>query len=233
MSTLFDSLFRRNHHNYQLPKNADIPPQSKVGVTATPPITTSPTDTSESKQTMNSGSNGFLSIKFLYQNPIGRQLTKERLGRAKYAGIWYAKDDPHLDRDPQLEEYITSIPNALRYRGLLLQGYLVYAKVLRAIEAFEVRPDDVWLITYPKSGTTWTEEILSLIRAKGDVKAVGKKLIHERVPHLEVGKPLGHVRWLKNLPGPRLLATHLPLEYIPAQLRATKAKVRVGGESSS
>src|SRR5699024_9182489 len=94
----------------------------------------------------------FMSIKFLYQNPIGRQLTKERLSKNKYAGIWHAKDDPHLDRDPQLEEYIHSIPNALRYRGLLLQGYLVYAKVLRQIEHFEVRRDDVWLITYPKSG---------------------------------------------------------------------------------
>lgn len=166
-----------------------------------------------------------MSIKFLYQNPIGRQLTKERLGKAKYAGIWYAKDDPHLDRDPQLEEYITSIPNALRYRGLLLQGYLVYAKVLRAIETFEVRPDDVWLCTYPKSGTTWCEEILSLIREKGNVEAVNKTLLAKRVPHLEVGKPLGHISWLKSINGPRLLATHLPVEHIPAQLRATKAKV--------
>lgn len=169
----------------------------------------------------------FMSIKFLYQNPIGRQLTKERLGgKNKYSGIWYAKDDPHLDRDPQLEEYIHSIPNALRYRGLLLQGYLVYAKVLRAIENFDVRSDDVWLATYPKSGTTWTEEILSLIRFDGDVEANNKTLLAKRVPHLEVGKPLGHIKWLKSIQAPRLLATHLPVEHIPAQLRATKAKVR-------
>src|SRR5699024_1892802 len=143
----------------------------------------------------NSKPRHFMLIKFLYQNPIGRQLTRERLGKNdKYAGIWYAKDDPHLDRDPQLEEYIKSIPNALRYRGLLLQGYLVYAKVLRAIESSEVRPDDVWLVTYPKSGTTWTEEILSLIRTDGDVAVNNKTLLAERVPHLEVGKPIGHIK---------------------------------------
>ena len=173
----------------------------------------------------------FMSIKFLYKNPIGRQFTKEHLPRDKDGDcdIWRARDDPHLDRDPQLQKYILSIPDAVRFRGLLLQGYLVYAKVLRQIEQFHIRHTDVWLVTYPKSGTTWTEEILSLIQADGDVSVSNSKLLVKRVPHLEVGAPLGHIKWLKNIPAPRLLATHLPIEYIPAQLRnqTTKAKVSV------
>ena len=173
----------------------------------------------------NSKMNQFISIKFLYKNPIGRQLTVERFHRSEQSEICRAKDDPSLNNDPQLYEYINSIPNAIRWRGLLLQGYLVYGKVLKQIEQFEIRSDDIWLITYPKSGTTWMEEILSLIQSDCNIDTSKNTLIHERVPHLEVGKPLGHIKWLRGIGSPRLLATHLPIEHIPAQLRANKAKV--------
>ena len=166
----------------------------------------------------------FLSIKFLYKNPIGQFFTKQRF-KSKDNIIRLASNDPELANDKQLAEYVQSIPNAIRYKGLLLQGYLVYTKVLTQIENFDIRPDDVWVVTYPKSGTTWMEEILSLIFSDGDLESTNKKLLVERVPHLEVGKPLGHIKWLKSIKSPRLMATHLTVDCIPSQLRQTKAKV--------
>lgn len=164
------------------------------------------------------------SLRFLYKNPIGRALLTERASNNWRKSIHLAASEPKLAEDAQLAEYVRSVPNAIRYKGLLLQGYLVYPKVLKQIESFEVRPTDVWLATYPKSGTTWTEEILSLIFSDGHAS---QKLLAERVPHLEVGKPVGHVRWLRRLPSPRLIATHLDVEHVPTQLRHLKAKVSV------
>jgi hypothetical protein len=164
-----------------------------------------------------------LSLKFLYKNPVGNLITNEKFSSSGI--IVRANTDPNLEDDPQRAEYVRSIPKALLYKKLLLQGYLVSPKVLKQIENFEVRHNDLWLITYPKSGTTWTEEILSLIYNDGNIKKVKGKLLPSRVPHLEVGPPLGHMRWLKNLKSPRLLATHLPINCIPKQLKQTKCKV--------
>lgn len=74
-------------------------------------------------------------------------------------------------------------------------------------------------------GTTWTEEIVSLVYHDGDPDAVRNKLLAYRVEHLEVGRPLGHLRHLRKLPSPRLMATHLPLPLIPKQLRQGNSKV--------
>ena len=37
---------------------------------------------------------------------------------------------------------------------------------------FDYRADDVWLSSYPRSGTTWTYEVLSAILYEGDIAAL-------------------------------------------------------------
>ncbi|KAG8182716.1 hypothetical protein JTE90_026169 [Oedothorax gibbosus] len=162
-----------------------------------------------------------LSLKLLYNSPFSSLLTAWSRVRKKDPEncVTSALDDPELDSDPLRAEYVRSVPEAQLFKGVLLQGYLVPADVVEGMEDMDIRDDDVFVITYPKSGTTWTEEIVSLIYKGGDVSKVDKELLVYRVHHVEVGRPLGHLRFLRNLRSPRLLATHLPLPLLPRALR--------------
>ncbi|XP_030845639.1 sulfotransferase isoform X2 [Strongylocentrotus purpuratus] len=61
-------------------------------------------------------------------------------------------------------------------------------RFLDDLKNFEVKGDDTYLITWPKSGTTWMQNILTLIFAKGDMDAVREKHLFKRVPFLEMPK---------------------------------------------
>ena len=136
------------------------------------------------------------------------------------------KNDPRLNSDPQLKEYIDLVASPFRYRGLLMEGFLANVPLMQAIEHFVVRPDDIWQISYPKSGSTWLKFILSVIHRDGEVP---NEPIPKIAPQLEADVPpqlgSGHIERLKNMASPRVLATHLPVTLLPEQLLATKAKV--------
>jgi len=86
---------------------------------------------------------------------------------------------------------------------------------------FDYRSDDVWLHSYPRSGTTWTYELLSAILYEGDVAALQQaqragKIV--RFLPLEIGiaasVPERLASW-KVLPSPRVIPTHVPPRLCP------------------
>jgi hypothetical protein len=172
------------------------------------------------------------SLHFLYENRLGRLLFNEE-GRSIWTGckkpykegvISLAEQEPDLDKDELRAAYVRSIPRCKNYRGLLLHGYLISPKFMREMPHFPVRPDDLFICSYPRSGTTWMEEILSCVTTNFDKKFMSKK-VHDRVAHLEAGRTFGQARYLKNLKSPRLLGTHLPLSHCPDQLKDLHCKI--------
>ncbi|XP_048371235.1 sulfotransferase 2B1-like [Sphaerodactylus townsendi] len=108
------------------------------------------------------------------------------------------------------------------FAGLALPAHLHTQESLRAAAAFPFRPSDVLLATYPKSGTTWMQQILTLIYSKGDPEPAETLPNWVRVPWLE------HTIFketLQETEGPRLLTTHLPWQVLAAALRKAKPKV--------
>lgn len=50
---------------------------------------------------------------------------------------------------------------------------------------FEARSDDVWICTYPRSGTTWTQEMIWLICNDLDYETAKRITLNERFPFFE------------------------------------------------
>ena len=126
-----------------------------------------------------------------------------------------------------------------------------YSPVADRILNFEVRADDIWIVTYPKCGTTWTQEIVWHIM--NDVnKELGKIPLFVRSPFLEFqgiqgpenspaalfqkeGKQAEMMKKIfeesidmaANLPSPRIIKSHLPFELLPKNLLDTAKVVYV------
>ncbi|XP_069678910.1 luciferin sulfotransferase-like [Periplaneta americana] len=114
---------------------------------------------------------------------------------------------------------------------VMSSGFFDYAEKIRR---FTVRPDDVWIITYPKCGTTWTQEMVWLLLNNLDYDTARKINQTDRSPFLELGsmvKPgpenivgdtLARTEGAKS---PRCIKSHLPLELLPEQLWTVKPKI--------
>ncbi len=81
----------------------------------------------------------------------------------------------------------------------------------RAYRQFTARPDDIFIVTYPKSGTTWLQMILFQLLTDGRM---------EELPHIRRFSPFFEVDLIEaakpfeDLPSPRVFKTHLSLKRI-------------------
>lgn len=79
---------------------------------------------------------------------------------------------------------------------------------------FVVKDGDVFVVTYPRSGTTWTEQMVHLLLNKGEQ---GEQRLTDAVPWLETlpHRPNGMIEFLKTMPSPRRFTSHLPYALMP------------------
>ncbi|XP_078125214.1 amine sulfotransferase isoform X1 [Sander vitreus] len=90
-----------------------------------------------------------------------------------------------------------------------------------SLQSFEIRDSDVFLVTYPKSGTIWTQQIIiSICELDGGLYEYANNLEH--MPWLEYREGRGDyaVR-----PSPRLFTSHLTPALMPPGLKDKKAKI--------
>ncbi|XP_076987379.1 sulfotransferase 2B1 isoform X2 [Tamandua tetradactyla] len=110
-----------------------------------------------------------------------------------------------------------------RYKGIPFPvGIYSSESISIAENARDVRDDDTFIVTYPKSGTSWMIEIISLILRDGDASWIRSVPIWERAPWCET------IMGAFSLPyktSPRLMSSHLPIQLFTKAFFDSKAKV--------
>ncbi|XP_063222115.1 sulfotransferase 1C4-like [Bacillus rossius redtenbacheri] len=127
-----------------------------------------------------------------------------------------------------------------------------YRRLAAEVYNFKVRPDDVWVVTFPRSGTTMTQELVWLVANDLDYKTASKVDLLQRFPFIEfsivnhddfiaelkaenAGSPgaqatldslaASQVDVLDQAASPRFIKTHLPLSLLPPDLLSAGCKV--------
>jgi hypothetical protein len=92
------------------------------------------------------------------------------------------------------------------------------ARFVRGALEFHVRPDDIFLSSYPRSGTTWLQQILHVLAHDGDS---GCAHISDVAPWYERSLALGSKRAsdFQSVPSPRIFKSHLPYAWLPRGAR--------------
>ncbi|XP_071065082.1 sulfotransferase 2A1-like [Dasypus novemcinctus] len=91
-------------------------------------------------------------------------------------------------------------------------------------DEFVVKDEDVITLSYPKSGTNWLLEIISLIHSRGDPSWVQSVVTWDRSPWLENVDGYKEIRKRRLEKGPSFYISHLPIQFFPRSFFSSKAK---------
>ncbi|XP_077407126.1 sulfotransferase 1C1-like [Vanacampus margaritifer] len=124
------------------------------------------------------------------------------------------------------DQTVISRARLVPVKGILLADHV--AEGFEAVSAFRPLPSDILIAAYPKSGSTWTQEIVDLLLHDGDAEICRRAPINERTVLLEattVVRRQSGLDQLKKMDPPRVIKTHLPLQMVPAGFWDNKCKM--------
>jgi hypothetical protein len=98
-----------------------------------------------------------------------------------------------------------------RVNGIVLEPFLSEERI-NEIKNFPTRDGDVFLVSYPKSGTHWTAQIIKEITNPSLPFGIDEEQINGgKLPFFELNDPV----LLAAFPSPRYMFTHLPSAMMP------------------
>ena len=131
------------------------------------------------------------------------------------------------------------VRDLVRYENGVVMPRVFAEKLADRIYDMEVREDDVWIVSYPKSGTTWAIETVWMVINDVDIE-LGNSPQMTRCPFLESYCMIDHnsddtrakddvmkelldnpLAYADNLQGRRIFKTHLPFDFLPPKLLET------------
>jgi hypothetical protein len=88
------------------------------------------------------------------------------------------------------------------------------------------RPDDVFIDSFPKSGTTWTQQIVRLVYSRGLIRDSDPAL-HAIIPWLDDSEDLPDLSVVDTLTSPRVFKSHNPYHLLPCKLTESNRLIYV------
>ncbi|XP_006012753.1 amine sulfotransferase-like [Latimeria chalumnae] len=119
-------------------------------------------------------------------------------------------------------EVVAEVGSLFEHKGCVFIASVYKADYLEQLQDFKLRESDVFVVTYPKSGTIWMQQILSLIYSDCSLDETDNKPTIDRVPWIEV--PQTGLTFNEQS-SPRLYVSHLPYNLIPKDLKNKIGKV--------
>ncbi|XP_017058596.1 luciferin sulfotransferase-like [Drosophila ficusphila] len=117
---------------------------------------------------------------------------------------------------------------------IIPRKYVELGESIRSLPVFE---DDVWMVSYPRTGSSWAQEMVWLLGHKLDYKAAEQD-VRMRSPFIEfsalfsmdhhkaMAQKFGNtVELVRNLPRPRFARSHLSWQLLPEQFETVKPKI--------
>ncbi|KAI0233195.1 hypothetical protein LSAT2_016535 [Lamellibrachia satsuma] len=94
---------------------------------------------------------------------------------------------------------------------------------LNQVTQFPVDDTDIFVVSFPKSGTTWLQEIVFLLHTVLDFKKATETNLDARFPHFEDIYP--GIETIARSTPPRLVKSHLPYDFMPDGVKQGHGKV--------
>ncbi|XP_034148487.1 amine sulfotransferase-like isoform X3 [Esox lucius] len=113
--------------------------------------------------------------------------------------------------DTRMEEQRNPNSELFQHKGFNLIRGVHDSEHIDSLKTFEVREDDILVVTYPKSGTTWMQYIISLMFHESEMTQ-GDEVTMKHVPWLEVKYPKID---FGRMSSPRTFVSHLPTLMVP------------------
>ncbi|XP_029996747.1 amine sulfotransferase-like [Sphaeramia orbicularis] len=108
-----------------------------------------------------------------------------------------------------------------KYKDCVFPLGFVTPEYIDSLQTFEIRDSDVFLVTYPKSGTIWTQQIIiSICELDGGLNEYPYNYQQMAWLEYEMKEEDYSLR-----PSPRLFSSHLPPHLMPLGLKDKKSKI--------
>ncbi|XP_055842435.1 luciferin sulfotransferase-like [Episyrphus balteatus] len=126
-----------------------------------------------------------------------------------------------------LDNIPVDIPNSWKYKPTCMP--VEYKSRAEAFANFKVRKDDIWIVTYPKCGTTWTQEMTWMLMNDLNFDEAKSVDITQRSIYFELEGMIPTDEWkhfdlLNEQKSPRVIKSHLPISLLPRDIWRKKCK---------